>query len=86
MKLVKAKEIPTISWSDIATVGNVAAKMMESVGDITKAEFDSFVELFNVALCVCADEKLSTEFIEFAKKNGLHYNDIVAHEGNELLN
>lgn len=86
MELAKAKEIPTISWGDIATVGNVAAKMMESAGDITKAEFDSFVELFGVALCACADEKLSTELIDFAKKNGLHYNDIVAHEGNGLLN
>lgn len=86
MELVKAEKIPTISWGDIATVGYVAAKMMESAGDITKKEFDSFAELLGVVLCACADEKLSTELIDFAKKNGLHYNDIVAHEGNGISN
>lgn len=59
MELAKAEKIPTISWGDIATVGYVAAKMMESAGDITKKEFDSFAELLGVALCVCADENLA---------------------------
>ncbi len=86
MELVKAKEIPTISWGDIATVGYVGAKMMEQAGDITKAEFDIFAELLGVTLCACTDEKVSTEFIELAKKNGLHYNDIVALESGGHLN
>lgn len=72
MDYSKAQEKPDMKWTDILTVQILAANTLKLGGDITKEQFESFVELLNTTTVVCQDEELSRLYLERAKAKGLH--------------
>lgn len=75
MDYSKAQEKPDMKWADILTVQLLAANTLKEGGDITKEQFESFVELLNTTTVVCQDKKLARLYLEYAKAKGLHFDE-----------
>ena len=77
MDYSKAQEKPDMKWAGILTVQLLAANTLKLGGDITKEQFESFVELLNTTTVVCQDKKLARLYLERAKAKGLHLDEIL---------